>query len=88
MGTHRAGVGEKSAVTQGVPRLTELLSNTKNPKNSEAVIYLDPAHRFNRELAEKVKNNIELKTVRDVLESSAIYLEPNNDYASVLPEDR
>ena len=85
---HLAGVGEKSAVTQGVPRLTELLSNTKNPKNSEAVIYLDPAHRFNRELSEKVKNNIELKTVRDVLESSAIYLEPNNDYANVLPEDR
>ena len=85
---HLAGVGEKSAVTQGVPRLTELLSNTKNPKNSEAIIYLDATHRFNRELAEKVKTNIELKTVRDVLESSAIYLEPNNDYDSVLPEDR
>jgi len=88
VGCHCAGVGEKSAVTQGVPRLTELLSNTKNPKNSEAIIYLDPEHRFNRELAEKVKNNIELKTISDVLESSAIYLEPNNDYASVLPDDR
>ncbi|NDB87290.1 MAG: hypothetical protein EB127_32100, partial [Alphaproteobacteria bacterium] len=85
---HLAGVGEKSAVNQGVPRLTELLSNTKNPKNSEVIIFLDSEHRFNRELAEKVRNNIEIKAIRDVLESSAIYLEPNNDYNSVLPEDR
>jgi DNA-directed RNA polymerase II subunit RPB1 len=88
VGTHRAGVGEKSAVTQGVPRLTELLSNTKNPKSSEVLIYLDEAHRFNRDLAEKVRNNIELTMIGDVLESSAIYLEPNNDFDSVLPDDR
>jgi DNA-directed RNA polymerase II subunit RPB1 len=75
-------------VTQGVPRLTELLSNTKNPKNSEVMIYLDEVHRFNRELAEKVQNNIQLTTIGDILESSAIYLEPNNDYQNVLPEDR
>jgi DNA-directed RNA polymerase II subunit RPB1 len=88
VGCHCAGVGEKSAVTQGVPRLKELLDNTKNPKDSEVMIYLDPTHRFNQELAEKVKNNIEIRTIGDILESSAIYLEPNNDYESVLPEDR
>ncbi len=85
---HLSGVAEKSTVTQGVPRLTELLSNTKNPKNSSCEVYLDEEHRFNRELSEKVANNIELTTIGDVLESSAIYLEPNNDYNSVLPEDR
>ena len=85
---HLSGVAEKSTVTQGVPRLTELLSNTKNPKNSSCEVYLDEEHRFNREMSEKVANNIELTTIGDVLESSAIYLEPNNDYNSVLPEDR
>ena len=85
---HLSGVAEKSTVTQGVPRLTELLSNTKNPKNSSCEVYLDEEHRFNHELAEKVAHNIELTTIGDVLESSAIYLEPNNDYNSVLPEDR
>ncbi len=85
---HLSGVAEKSTVTQGVPRLTELLNNTKNPKNSSCEVYLDEEHRFNNDLAEKVANNIELTTIRDVLESTAIYLEPNNDYNSVLVEDR
>ena len=85
---HLSGVAEKSTVTQGVTRLTELLGNTKNPKNSSCEVYLDEEHRFSRELSEKVANNIELTTIGDVLESSAIYLEPNNDYNSVLPEDR
>jgi len=85
---HLSGVAEKSTVTQGVPRLTELLSNTKNPKNSSCEVYLDEEHRFNHEMSEKVANNIELTTIGDVLESSAIYLEPNNDCNNVLPEDR
>ena len=85
---HLSGVAEKSTVTQGVPRLTELLGNTKNPKNSSCEVYLDEEHRFNHELSEKVANNIELTTIGDVLASSAIYLEPNNEYNSVLPEDR
>ena len=83
-----SGVAEKSTVTQGVPRLGELLGNTKNPKNSYCEIYLDEEHRFTRETAEKVANNVELVTIGDVLESSAIYLEPNNDFNNVLPEDR
>uniref|UniRef100_A0A6C0F4Q7 DNA-directed RNA polymerase n=1 Tax=viral metagenome TaxID=1070528 RepID=A0A6C0F4Q7_9ZZZZ len=85
---HQAGVAEKSAVTQGTARLTELLSNTKLPKNSSCEIFLDEDHRYSQELAEKVANNIELTTIRDVLSSTAIYLEPNNDYGSVLEEDR
>jgi DNA-directed RNA polymerase II subunit RPB1 len=88
VGTHRAGVGEKSAVNQGVPRLGELLNNTKNPKTPELFIYLDEKHRFNKDLAEKVRNNIEITMIGDILESSAIYLEPNNEFDMVLPEDR
>ncbi len=71
-----------------MPRLNELLNNAKNPKGSEVLIYLDEAHRFNHDFAEKVRNNIELTTISNVLESSAIYLEPNNDFDMVLPEDR
>jgi DNA-directed RNA polymerase II subunit RPB1 len=35
-----------------------------------------------------VRNNIELTKIKDILESTAIYLEPNNDYDNILPEDR
>ena len=85
---HLAGVGEKSAVTLGMPRVKALLENTKKPKNNAIVVFLDEQHRFIQEYAENVKNNIELITIGNVLESSAIYLEPNNDYANVLEEDR
>ena len=85
---HFSGIGDKTNVTQGVPRLGELLNNTKNPKNKSCEIFLDEGHRFNIEMTEKVANNIELTTIGDVLASTAIYLEPNNDYGSVLEEDR
>ena len=45
-------------------------------------------YRFNVDLADKVANNIELTTIGDILASTAIYLEPNNNYDSVLTEDR
>jgi DNA-directed RNA polymerase II subunit RPB1 len=83
-----AGIAEKSTVTQGVTRLNELLSNTKNPKSNSCDVFLDEEHRFDRELAEKVANNLELTTIGDVLASTAVYLEPNNEYDSVLPEDK
>ena len=85
---HSAGVGEKSSVTRGVPRLTELLGNTKHPKASSCTIFMNEDHRFNAEMAEKVRNNIELTTIGNILASTAIYLEPNNDYSNVLEEDR
>ena len=83
-----AGIGEKSAVTSGVTRLDEILSNTKNLKNSSCIIFLKDDHRFDAEMAEKVRNNIEHTTIGDILASTAIYLEPNNDYANVLEDDR
>jgi DNA-directed RNA polymerase II subunit RPB1 len=85
---HHAGIGGKSSVTQGVPRLTEILSNTRSLKNNSYDIYLDEANRFNSETADKIGNNLEMTTIGDILDSSAIYLEPNNNYDSVLPEDR
>ena len=85
---HHAGIGAQSAVTQGVPRLNEILSNTRTLKNNSYEIYLDEEHRFNFESADKIGNNLEMTTFNDILESSAIYLEPNNNYDSVLKEDR
>merc|ERR1711968_132696 len=35
-----AGVGSKSNVTRGVPRIEELLRLTKNPKNPSLTLYL------------------------------------------------
>ncbi|NBP59464.1 hypothetical protein EBU71_23490, partial [bacterium] len=85
---HFSGVGEKSSVTAGVPRLHELLSNTKNPKNPSCRIYLTPDIRHDKEKCNKIRNNLELTTIKDILLSSAIYLEPDNEPERILPEDR
>ena len=84
---HFAGVGEKSNVNQGVPRLEELLAKSK-PKQPMLHIFLAPEYRKTKEMAELVQYNLELVTIGDILESDAVYLEPDNEYENVLPEDR
>jgi DNA-directed RNA polymerase II subunit RPB1 len=85
---HLAGVGEKTNVTKGVPRLTELLSNTKNPKQPMCNIYLESKYRYNLDMAAKVGNNIESNIIGDLLESEAIYLDPSNNLDNMLDEDK
>ena len=85
---HYAGVGEKSAVTQGVPRLRELLANTKNMKSPSLNIYLDEEYRYDRNKALNIKYNLQLTRVRDIITSSAIYLDPANQFDTVLEEDK
>jgi len=85
---HLAGVGEKSNVTRGVPRLHELLSNTKNPKQPSNIIYLTDNVKYDKSLADKIGNNIESATIGDIIISDAIYLEPQNNFENVLPEDK
>ena len=77
---HHAGIGATISVTQGVPRLNEILSNTRNLKHNSYEIYLDEDNRFISESADKIGNNLYMTTIGDILESSAIYLEPNNNY--------
>ena len=36
----------------------------------------------------KIQNNIQYTTIGDILLSDAIYLEPNNEFNDILPEDR
>jgi DNA-directed RNA polymerase II subunit RPB1 len=85
---HSAGVGEKSNVTRGVPRLHELLSNTKNPKNPTCNVYLEREYGDDIEMASKIGNNIECTMIGDLLLSDAIYLDKSNHLDNVLPEDK
>ena len=61
---HLAGVGEKTNVTKGVLRLTELLSNTKNPKQPMCIIYLESKYRYDLDLLlrQEILNPIQLET--------------------------
>lgn len=87
---HLAGVGSASSVTQGVPRLNELLTITKDPKTPSCILYLYDKDRFDRTRATQVKNNIEQTKIRDILKGDpAFYLEPTGRSAQgALEEDK
>ena len=84
---HYAGVGAKSNVTSGVPRLEELL-NKQKPKAPSLNIFVNKEIRKNKELVEDIKYNIELVKIVDIMESVAIYMEATNNYDNVLKEDK
>lgn len=84
---HLAGVGSKSNVNKGVPRLEELLEQHK-PKHPKMTVFLTEEFGATKEKADQVRYNIELVSMSDILKSDAIYFEPTNDLDNVLPEDR
>ena len=84
---HLAGVGSKSNVTRGVPRIEELLRLTKNPKNPSLTIYLKKMEESNKEKAIKYSNMIEFTRFIDVVKSIQIYFDPN-DRSTFVEEDK
>ena len=86
---HLAGVGDKGKVTQGVPRLKELLAVSKNPKQPSNVIYLTSENKYDKEKANKIKNSIEQTKIAEILVSDpAFYFEKENKLDNVLEEDK
>ena len=86
---HHAGIGATIFChTRCATFRMKFLSNTRTLKHNSYEIYLTEDNRFDPENADKIKNNINMITIGDVLDSSSIYLEPTNNYDNVLPEDR
>jgi len=73
---HSAGTVKANA-TQGVPRIIELLSVSRNPKNPGNVVYLNPeiAKSMNDTIA--VKRDLQKTTLRDITISVRMYYDPH-----------
>ena len=84
---HLAGVASKSNVTQGIPRLREILKVTKNPKATSLLIYMKPEYRKSKEKARELVQDLELTLLRSITNKVAIYWDPNDD-ATVIEEDK
>jgi len=79
---HLSGVGGKSTVTRGVPRLQELFHLSKNPKNKSLTIILNPSINTNKSLVEKVSSEIGLSRFNDLVKSSELrYENMINEYS-------
>jgi DNA-directed RNA polymerase II subunit RPB1 len=85
---HSAGT-VKAGATQGVPRIQELLSVSRNPKNPLNYVYLNPTIAENEDQAIMMMREIQKTTLRDITKSIRIYYDPFPlSPESVVQEDR
>lgn len=73
---HHAGIASMSATVQGVPRMKELLSVSKNPKTPQMVIYLTPEYMGSKDMAHKIASHIKYTTLGDTRGRINVYYDP------------
>jgi hypothetical protein len=70
---HKAGVGSGSLViTEGIPRLREIINISKNPKSKNMVIYLNKEYSNNKDSAKKIQSKFGYTQLKDILAKSEI----------------
>lgn len=85
---HSAGTAKANA-TQGVPRIEELISASKNQKNPINYIYLDSSIAINEDAVIAKRREIQKTTLRDITKSLRIYYDPNPlSTSTAVQEDR
>ena len=73
---HFAGVSSKN-VTLGVPRLKEVINVAKNIRTPMLSIYFEGKHKKDAGMVMQTQNYIEHVNLSDLVESSAIYYDPD-----------
>ena len=73
-------------MTRGVPRIEELLTLTKKPKNPSLTIYLDHETSMDIDSSYKAASKIEHTRLIDIVKKAEIYYEPD-EYESLIDED-
>ncbi len=72
---HLAGVGSKSKVNQGVPRIVELLHVSKNIKAPSDTVVLKEPYCYNKEYSQKILNELTITTIKQLTINSEIYFD-------------
>jgi len=83
---HFAGISSKSNVTRGVPRIEELLTLTKKPKNPSLTIYLDQETSMDANASYNIASKIEHIRLINIVNKAEIYYEPQ-EFESLIDED-
>lgn len=88
---HLAGSASSASgtITQGVPRLRELLNVSKNIKTPAMVVSVKKEFATDKDKCADIMNSIQTARFRDVVKSSRIYYDPSDDPdRSLIDEDR
>jgi len=75
---HYAGVGDKSNVTRGVPRMEEILALTDNLKNPSLTIHLKHEDETNMDKAFEMISRIEHTRLKNIVQTAEIYYDPDD----------
>lgn len=73
---HQSGVGARGSITQGVPRMKELLSLAKNIKTPQMTIYMSKENMHNKEMANRIAAHIKQTTIGHLRDRIDIYYDP------------
>ena len=84
---HSAGIESASRATRGLPRVKELLSVSKNPKQVVLTASLIPGFRENIDEANKVRNDLETTYLSHVVTRSSVYFDPKK-FSTNIEEDK
>ena len=74
---HFSGVGSKSQITRGVPRLRELINVSKNPKTPSVTVYLNKDIPLSKEKTKNVINELQYTNLRYFVKETTIYYDPD-----------
>lgn len=74
---HFSGVGQKSNITAGVPRLRELIDVSRKLKNPYLIIYLKDEYKQNKTVVEALRNDIKDTRLNEFVNKVQIIYDPN-----------
>ncbi|AYV80855.1 MAG: DNA-directed RNA polymerase subunit alpha [Harvfovirus sp.] len=74
---HHTGIAAISTTTQGVPRIKELLSLTKNLKTPQMILYPTKQYMGSRDMANKIASYIKYTTLGHLRERLNVYYDPD-----------
>jgi DNA-directed RNA polymerase II subunit RPB1 len=83
---HQAGISKANMIV-GVPRIEELLSLTENLKSPSLTIFLKTEEETDNNKAYELINRIEHIKLKDIVQSSEIYYDPD-DMNTLITEDK
>jgi len=80
---HSAGISSASQTVRGVPRIKELLSNSKNIKGPSTKVYINNDVNKDYDKCKGILNLLETTYINDIVVSSAIYYDKNDNETTI-----
>lgn len=74
---HFSGIASMSASLQGIPRIKELLSVSKNSKKPMMIVYFTDEYKNSKDMTRKIASHIKHTTLGDIRNRINVYFDPD-----------